>query len=343
VRLAALRPEHIQRYYTRLVSEGDGSGPLSAQTVLHHHTMLHGALRHAVRTGLIPRNPADAVEPPRPRRYEARTLTAEEAQTLLRAIAGTRWHAFVALAVTAGLRRGELLGLRWSDLDLDAGRLSVRQQVLRVRGQTTIEPVKTARSHRPVALSAGMAAVLREHRARQEEARRAAGELWQDHGLVFPRGDGRPANPSTVTHEFADLLERAGLPHVRLHDLRHTMATLLLAAGAHPKVVQERAGHATVDITLDLYSHVQPTLQDEAAARIEALVLGQGAGASTVTVRLRPEEAAALAAACRPGEGPAEAAGRLLRTCLGLPEPATAGSLAGSATTEMTTELSRTG
>jgi integrase len=266
VRLAALRPEHIQRYYTRLVSEGDGSGPLSAQTVLHHHTMLHGALRHAVRTGLIPRNPADAVEPPRPRRYEARTLTAEEAQTLLRAIAGTRWHAFVALAVTAGLRRGELLGLRWSDLDLDAGRLSVRQQVLRVRGQTTIEPVKTARSHRPVALSAGMAAVLREHRARQEEARRAAGELWQDHGLVFPRGDGRPANPSTVTHEFADLLERAGLPHVRLHDLRHTMATLLLAAGAHPKVVQERAGHATVGITLDLYSHVQPTLQDEAAA-----------------------------------------------------------------------------
>ena len=313
-RLAALRPEHIQAYYARLVSEGGGDGPLAAQTVLHHHTMLRAALKHAVRTGLLPRNPTDAVEAPRPVRHETRTLAAEEAAGFVEAIAGSRWHVFVALALTTGMRRGELCGLRWSDVGFENGRLAVRQTVARVRGKGLVfEPTKSRRSERPIAVSSAMCELLRAHRGQQEEERQEAQPLWQDHSLVFPRPDGRPMDPTAVSHEFSKLLEKVGLSHVRLHDLRHTMATLLLEAGVHPKVVQERAGHATIGITLDLYSHVQPTIQEEAARRIEAAVLRGTASGRTAQLSLTGTEVAALEEVRLPGESIEEAATRVLR------------------------------
>jgi integrase len=178
------------------------------------------------------------------------------------------------LAASTGMRRGELLGLRWGDVDLVGGRLSLRQQLVRSGASIAFGPPKTKAARRMIALDSGTVEALRARRAVWRDERLAFGPGYEDHDLVFCRPDGQPHDPDVVTHQFERAIERAGVHRIRFHDLRHTHATLLLKARVHPKVVQERLGHSSIAITLDTYSHVIPDMQDEAAAKIGAVVDG---------------------------------------------------------------------
>jgi integrase len=260
VRLARLTPQMISHLYEKLSQDG-----LSARYVRMVHSIMHGSLKMAVRWRLINVNPADSVDAPRLERKEFRALDAEEAGRLLDAARSDRLHALYTLALTCGMRQAELLGLRWADVDLDGGKLSVRRQVMRVGGEWRFSEPKTKAGRRVITLPALAVSALREHRRQQAEERLRAAD-WQDLGLVFPNRRGAPiAKENLLRRSFWPLLERAGLDHVRFHDLRHSCASLLLASGLHPKVVQERLGHSTIAVTMDVYSHVMPTLQREAA------------------------------------------------------------------------------
>jgi integrase len=283
-KLAKLRPPHIQGYYAKACATGrrDGKGGLSAQTVLHHHRVLREALQRAVKWGLLAINPADAVEPPRPKRKETRVLDEAESAKLLAAARDGRYYVPVLLAVTTGMRRGEILGLRWSDLDLDAGTLAVRQTLEQTRAGLAFKEPKTQKSRRLVPLASIAVEALKAHRTTQVASRLALGTAYEDHGLVFPAPDGRPWNPASFSAAFVKFAAGAGLPKLRFHDLRHSHATQLLRLGIHPKIVSERLGHATTGITLDLYSHVVPGMQEDAVARVDKslrLAIGEAGSA----------------------------------------------------------------
>jgi integrase len=273
IRLAALDPAAVQHAYTALQDAG-----LAASSVRLTHRVLHAALKQAVRWGLVGRNVTDLVRAPRPEAREMRTLTAEQLAALFSATetAGDRLHALWVLLATTGLRLGEALGLRWEDVDLTGGRLTVTRALQRQRGQGMqfVEP-KSAAGRRTVFLSQVAVAALRAHRARQLEERLAAGPLWEDIGLVFTTTRGTPLDVQRVDRHFRRALARAGLPRVRVHDLRHTAATLLLAGGTHPKVVQELLGHATIAITLGTYAHTVPAMHRQAVAHFDALFARQ--------------------------------------------------------------------
>ena len=200
--------------------------------------------------------------------------TQQEAQRFLVSVADDRLYALWTVLLATGLRRGEALGLRWDDVDLDRRRLSIQRAVTVVDYEIVLSEPKTARGRRSVSIDPTTAAVLAAHRKRQREERLAWGPAWQDSGYVFTTEDGQILHPQRVTLIFKRLAQNAGLPPIRLHDLRHTAATLALTAGIHPKVVSERLGHATIGITLDTYSHVGETLQDEAATRVAGLIFG---------------------------------------------------------------------
>lgn len=254
--LAKLEPKHLQRLYAERLAAG-----LSPTTVHHLHAVLHRALGQAARWGMVPRNVASLVDSPPMARHEMRTLNPEEAKAFLETAAGDRLEALYVLALTTGMRQGEMFRLRWPDVDLEAHTLSVR-------GET-----KTAKSRRQIELADVAVDALRRHAARQGEECQAAGSLWQETGLVFTNSVGRALTPTNVTFcSFRPLLERAGLPLIRFHDLRHTAATLLLGKGVHPKVVSEMLGHSQVGVTLDLYSHVTPTMHRQAAAAFDELL-----------------------------------------------------------------------
>lgn len=254
-------------------------GPqLDSRTVNYVHTIVHRALKDSVRWGRLARNPADAADPPRGGQksdgvhsWDAATLREFLSNS---AATGDRLHALWVLLATTGMRRGEALGLRWSDVDLDAGRLRVVQTIIQVRSRVTIGEPKTARGRRPIALDAGTVAVLREHRKRSLEERILVGPDFDDQGLVFHHPGGSGLKPDAVSAAFVRRVRKAGLPPLTLKGLRHTWATLALERGIHPRVVQERLGHSTIAITLGIYSHVAPTLHDEAAELIGGLVLG---------------------------------------------------------------------
>ena len=277
--LAKLRPQHIQAYYSHALQHGraDGKGGLSAKTVLHIHRLLREALQHAVKWQVLARNPADAVEPPRPQRYNPPVLSPEEVRRLLTKAADKPSGAIIHTAVMSGLRRGELLGLRWRDVDLDAGLLHVVQSAQWLPGQGwSFRQPKTHHGRRPVALAPATVEVLREHRRRQLKDRLALGEAYRDHDLVFATPLGTPIDTSNLRRAWDRIVNAAGLPHLRFHDIRHVHATLMLAGGVHPKVVAERLGHANVGITLDTYSHVLPNLQAQAATALERLLAAGG-------------------------------------------------------------------
>lgn len=269
--LAKLQPLHVQRCYTEALKNGrkDGVGGLSAQTVLHHHRVLREALGHAVRWQLVGRNVADAVQPPRPERTEVQCLDEDAIIRLLDAARGSRLYLPIVLAVSTGMRRGEILGLRWQDVDLNAGVIAVRQAAQQTRAGISFKPPKTAKGRRVVALLELTVEALQQHKVEQAKERLLLGPGYQDHGLVCAQPDGRPWRPDALTNAFAAFVRNAGLPRVRFHDLRHSHATLLLRQGVHPKVVSERLGHATVGITLDTYSHVLPGMQEEAAHKLD--------------------------------------------------------------------------
>jgi integrase len=270
LRLKDLRPDHIQALYSAKLD--GGLGPV---TVRHAHAILHRALGQAVKWGLLRRNPADAVDKPKLARREMQTLSLDQAQALFAVAKGTRVEALLHLAVNTGLREGELLGLRWSDLDWKTGALQVQRQLQRVRGEGKVlsEP-KTAAGRRLVMLGPSTLAKLRDHHRHQIEARWFVGDKWQEQGLVFCSRIGTPLERNLMIGEYKKLLAQAGLPDIRFHDLRHTAATLMLQQGVHPKVVQERLGHSKISVTLDVYSHILPSMQQDAAELLDAALAG---------------------------------------------------------------------
>jgi integrase len=252
---------HLRDFHQHKLTEG-----LSSRTVRYLHAVLHKALKQAADDGLIPRNAAASAKPPQLRQAEIRPLSPTQAKAFLEAAHGDRMEALYVLAITAGLRQGELLGLKWEDVDLEGGTL----QVKRTLSNGIFTAPKTAKSRRSVKLTTRALEILKHHRQRQLEERDRMANLWVDHGLVFATEVGTPMNRHNLNaRSFKPLLKRAGLPDRRFHDLRHTCATLLLSKGVHAKFVQELLGHATIAVTLDTYSHVLPGMGNQAANAME--------------------------------------------------------------------------
>jgi integrase len=271
VRLDQLRAHHIEKCYAALAEQG-----LSPRSVEQAHQVLKIAMRHAVRTGLIVRPPTENAAVPRTERKEMMTLDEEQIQTLLDTTADDRLHALWALLVTTGLRVGEALGLEWKSIEKGGKSIYIRQALQRQKGAglVIVEP-KTNRSRRRVNLSAGTWDALAHHQTRQKFERDRAKELWTDRGLVFTTETGGPLDPGSVNDALKKALQKGDLPALRVHDLRHTAASYLLVQGVHPKVVQEMLGHSTITLTLDTYSHVLPSMHDEAAQHMDRLFQGR--------------------------------------------------------------------
>jgi integrase len=269
VNLQKLTTAMLNALYTDLLERGTGP-----RTVQYVHATIRKALNDAVRQGLLVRNPALHATPPKVHRRELQTWTAQQLRRFLDTVQAERLHAAWRVAALTGMRRGEVLGLRWADIDLDQGWLSVRQALIVVDRQVQVSAPKTARGRRLIALDPGTITALRIHHAQQAAERLALGPTWTADDLVFTREDGQPLHPDWFRRRFERRVARAGLPKIRFHDLRHTHATLALQAGVHPKVISERLGHATVAITLDIYSHAIPALQHDAATTIADLVNG---------------------------------------------------------------------
>jgi integrase len=277
VKLAKLNPAHVQGLYAAKLREG-----LKPSSVRYMHSVLRRSLEQAVRWNLIPRNQAAIVDPPKVWKEEIKPLDPEQARAFLRAAgeAGDRYEALYVLSLAAGLRMGEALGLKWSDVDLAGGSLRVNRQLQRMRreedagkpGRLVFSEPKNA-SRRTVDLPQRALAVLKRHRKRQLEEKLKAGSAYEDSGLVFTTAKGTPLDAQNVVNRhFKPLLKLAGLPDIRWHDLRHSCFTLLLSRGAHPKFVQHLAGHASIQLTLNRYSHWMPTMgKHTASAMDEAL------------------------------------------------------------------------
>ncbi len=245
---------------------------LSATTVHRVHEVLRSALSQAEREQLVVRNVARLARPPAITRHEIQPFAPEEARLLLRAVHGGRWEGFYSLVVTAGLRLGEALGLRWQDVDLDGAVIHVRHSLAMIDGEWQLAPPKTERSRRSIPLGDIAVAALRAHRARQAEMRLAAGDRWSDLDYVFSTETGLPLDQGNVRRAHNRILRDAGLPHRRIHDLRHTCATFLIAQGMDLRVVMEVLGHSQISLTANTYAHVLPSLTREAASRLHAVL-----------------------------------------------------------------------
>ncbi len=260
--LQKLTGQHLQRLYAEKLESG-----LSSTTVSAIHSMLHTALDDAIKLGILTRNVCEAVSPPRKVHKEMKPLNPEQVRQLLEAAKGHPQEALFILALATGMRRGELLGLKWQDINFVQGVLQVQRALTRMPtglGYKETEP-KTRKSRRSIVLTAFAVEALKKHQARQLELKKAAGDAWEEHDYVFCNAAGRHLHPGhDVLEELKKLLKKVGLPDVRFHDLRHSTATLLLSKGVHPKVVQEILGHSEISMTLDTYSHVLPTMQKAA-------------------------------------------------------------------------------
>jgi integrase len=258
LKLTALTPAHVRGLYREKLDGG-----LSPRTVHYAHVTLNKALKQAVSDGLIPRNVCEAVKPARPQKREIAPLSPEQARRFLEACRGERLEALFVLAVHTGMRQGELLGLHWENVDLEAGTLRVRRTLAQTNDGPMLSAPKSAKSRRRIKLAGAAVGALTRHRATQNAERLRLGGFWEDRGLVFPNRNGGFLSPYLLTDgPLKRPLERAGLPPIRFHDLRHTCATILLSRGVHAKLVQELLGHATISITLDTYSHVLPGMDD---------------------------------------------------------------------------------
>jgi integrase len=266
IALTRLQPQQLQYLYANRIEAG-----LSPSSVAHLHTMLHTALAQAEAWGVVPRNVARLVRPPRTPRREMTFLTPEQVGSFLSAARGDRLEALYVVAVTTGMRQGELLALRWSDVDLKGHTLRIRATLLATKARFEFAEPKSARSRRQISLTLTAVAALRRHRAAQLEERIHIGAARTDHDLLFASEVGGPLDGSNILRRsFYPLLRRAGLPHVRFHDLRHSAATLMLSRGVPLKIVSEILGHSQISITADTYMHVTLGMQREAAAAVDA-------------------------------------------------------------------------
>lgn len=267
VRLTKLQPAHVERLLKRKLDSG-----LSARRVEYIRAVLRRALNRAVRWELVSRNVATLIDVPRVVRPEVQPFTPAEIKAFLQAVRGDRLEALYVLALGAGLRQGELLGLTWHDVDVNAFTVTVRRSLQRVNGRFEFVEPKSTRSRRTVALPKSTVEALQQHLWRQGQERRAAGPKWEDHDLVFASVLGRPLDGTNMTHRFQKLLAKAGLPRRRFHDLRHSCATLLLAQGVPARVVMEILGHSQISVTMNTYSHVLPEVQRAAADQMDSIL-----------------------------------------------------------------------
>jgi integrase len=258
--LQKLTAQRVQTLYAQKLQEG-----LSVRTVLMLHNILHKSLENAIRWNLITRNITNQVTVPHAQHYEAKTLTVEQAQLLIETAQGHRLEALLIVAIMTGTRRGELLALRWSDIDLERGTLHIQRSMSRVPGYGVIEKdPKTRTSRRKIMLPNIAVEALKEHRLRQNEAKAKVGGAWKELDIVFCNTFGGFLLPESVLQMFYKILKEAELPHIRFHDLRHSAATILLTMGVHPKVVQELLGHSSITMTMDTYSHILPSMHQDA-------------------------------------------------------------------------------
>ena len=256
LKLTSLRPDQVQAFYTKKLNEG-----LAKRTVQYMHAILHKALKQAMKWGLVVRNVTDLVDTPSPDRKPPEIWSPEQVNTFLEAVKEHRYFPIYVVAVYTGMRQGEILGIHKSDVDLEKGVIHVRYQIQPIRGKgLTVTEVKTKKSRRPVTIPSTALDVLKKHL------------LTVDEGLIFTTSTGNPVSARNLYRHFKKVIKKTGLPDIRFHDLRHTHATLLLQAGVNPKVVQERLGHSQISLTLDTYSHVIPSLQEEAAEKVEGIL-----------------------------------------------------------------------
>ena len=270
IQLESITPHDLNGLYLNLLREGrrDGRGGLSPRTVRYAHAILRKAFADAVRLGHLETNPSLAADPPtaraaRPRQFP--TWDPVELRQFLDSVRDDQFYAAFYLAAASGMRRGEVLGLRWCDLDIEGQQLSVVQCVIEVAHAVRVGPPKSDRSRRMIALDEKTIAVLAEHKRAEEEKRLKRGARLTPHEFVFAHDDGSPIHPACFSQIFSRRVAAAQVPRIRFHDLRHTHATLALRARVHPKIVSERLGHSTIAITLDTYSHCIPSMQREAA------------------------------------------------------------------------------
>jgi integrase len=269
--LNELHPLHLQDLYGQLVApRTTGGAGLSGGSVRNLHLVLNQALAQAVRWRLITTNPAAGTQPPRPRRPLPLVVDPPLLRRILTAADGDPLEPIIAIAASTGMRRGEILALRWSDITTDHSQLHIRRTLQSSRAGLNFEHPKTSRSRRTVALPAYLQPYLERQQARQA-ARREKHRDWHEHGLVIDSGNGNPIHPDTLSSGWRRFLHRHQLPQMRFHDLRHAHATLMLQQGVHPKIVSERLGHASISITLDTYSHVLPTMQTQASDAFDRL------------------------------------------------------------------------
>jgi integrase len=268
--LTRLKPAQISAAYAKALTEGrrDGTGGLSPRTVTHMHRVLKQALGQAVRWELLSRNPADAVDPPKVDWVPVQTYDISQTAELIEAVRGTSMLMPALLAVLCGLRRGEIAALRWRNVDLASGQMSVVESAEQTKAGIRYKSPKSGKG-RAVALSPTMVEELRAHRAKRAQDLLRLGIRLSDDDFVVGQADGSPMQPTFITHQWVKTIRATPLAHLRFHDLRHAHATHLLASGVHPKVASERLGHSKVGITLDLYSHVMPGMQEDAAALVD--------------------------------------------------------------------------
>ena len=272
--LKDLRPEHLQQLYNDKLANGrvDGKGGLSATTVSYIHAVLHQGFKQAVLEQLVFRNVAESVNKPKKKRHEVTPLTIDEVNTLLTTAREDRLFPALLVEWGTGLRRGELLGLKWPDVDLKRGQVMVRQSLIRTRQGLIFSEPKTPKSRRTIPLPAEVTTELRRHKKAQAEEKLLFGQDYGKDNLVFCNPDGRPYDPRWFTRQFERLLQVAGLPRITFHDMRHSHATMLLVLKENTKVVAERLGHSTVAMTLDTYSHIIPGMQEQAAAKLNSVL-----------------------------------------------------------------------
>jgi len=274
--LQKLTAQHLQAFYAK-----KRKGGLSSTTVASFHNVLHKALDYAVKWNLIPRNLCELVSPPRRERFEMQSLTVEQARKLLETARGHYLEALFHLALATGMRRGELMALKWQDIDFVTNTLQVRRTLSRIptklavekgKGFEEAEP-KTKMSRRSVVIAPFAMEALKQHRIRQLETKSKAGAAWKEHDYVFCTSVGTHLHPDRdVLSQLKLLLKKSELPNIRFHDLRRSAATLLLSLGVHPKVVQEILGHSQISMTMDIYSHVLPNMQQEAIMKLNSII-----------------------------------------------------------------------
>ena len=267
LQLKQLSPQSIQKYL------GEVSGKLSSRTVHYHHRILKQSLKYAVRQGYLGRNVCDMVDAPKALKKTVRTMTPGEVEVLLAAAKDTVYYPIIYCGLSTGLRSGELLALRWRDLDCDMASISVSQTLCKRVGETTFKQPKTSHSRRHVKMTPKLAIYLRGYQAERQGLYLMLGQPFTLDSLVFGHLDGgRPFDPSVLSHGFGKIAAKAGLKGVRFHDLRHTFASLMLLRGAKPKVISEALGHSSVAFTMDVYSHIIDGMQEDAMALLDEVL-----------------------------------------------------------------------